>query len=157
METPVPSAARLYIPESANVARTFLAELRAAHRELLNHVDRLEQASGNVLPDRSTLSLLRWRLGQASLHRRLLSGRICDYFATRCESGEAEALRELRAADRALLAMSGVHLGKWTADVIFADWRGYCRDGRAIRRRTIEHVALEQRILYPLLERTVGA
>ena len=39
MENPVPSAARLYVPDSAHVALTFLAELRAAHRQLLVHVE----------------------------------------------------------------------------------------------------------------------
>jgi hypothetical protein len=157
MENPVPSAARLYVPDSAHVALTFLAQLRAAHRQLLVHVEQLEHACGTIPPDRSTLSTLRWRLGQASLARRLLSGRICDYFASRCGPADAEALQAVRAADRALLAMSGSHLGKWTADTIFADWPGYCRDGRAIRQRTLEHVGLEQRILYPLLERAADA
>jgi len=149
----VPNAARIYAPESAHVARTFLAALRQSHRELLANIQQLESMSFQAQPDRIALTTLRWRLGQTSLARRLLSGRICEYLEERCGSGEAETLQSLRAADRDMLRVSAAHLGKWTADTILRDWAGYCRDGRAMRRQVHGHLALEQRVLYPLLER----
>ena len=153
MEKSVPNAARLYTPESAHVARTFLADLRQSHRDLLAQIQRLEAMSYEAEPDRTALTTLRWKLGQASLARRLLSSRICAYFESRCDPEEAKALQSLRNADREMLRKSAAHLGKWTARTIVRDWTGYCRDGRAMRRRAHDHVALEQRVLYPLLER----
>jgi hypothetical protein len=150
----VPNAAarRIYEPESAHVARTFLAELRQTHRKLLAYIQQLESMSYHGEPDPTVLSTTRWRLGQASLARRLLAGRICDYFEGRCEPAQIAVLQSLRSADREMLRVSASHLGKWTAATIAADWPAYCRDGQAIRRRAHDHIALEQRVLYPLLE-----
>lgn len=149
---PNAAARRLYEPESAHVARTFLAELRQSHRELLAYIQQLESMSFRGEPDRTALTTTRWKLGQASLARRLLATRICDYFEARCEPAQIAVLQSLRSADRDMLRMSASHLGKWTSATIAADWPAYCRDGQAIRRRTHDHIALEQRVLDPLLE-----
>jgi hypothetical protein len=156
MEILVPSTAAspLYVPESAQVARTFLSELRSAHRDLLKQIQALEVLSQAPSADAATLATARWRLGQASLSRRLLAGRIGEYFKSRCPAEEAVALQSLSAADREMLRLSAVHLSKWTAETIARDWDGYCHDGRAIRRQTQVHIALEQHLLYPLLERS---
>ena len=77
------AARRLYVPESAHVARTFLAELRQTHREMLAHIQQLESLSHEAEPDRTHLTTLRWRLGQTSLARRMLASRICEYFEQR--------------------------------------------------------------------------
>ena len=154
---PNAAARRLYEPESAHVARTFLAELRQSHRELLAYIQQLEAMSYHADPDRTALTTARWKLGQASLARRLLATRICDYFEARCEPAQIEVLRSLRNADREMLRVSAAHLGKWTAATIFTDWAAYCRDGFAMRRRAHDHIALEQRVLYPLLEQAARA
>jgi hypothetical protein len=147
------AASRIYIPESALVARTMLSELRGAHRNLRIHLEELESLSSGPL-DIAILASARWKLGQASLSRRLLSGRICEYFLTRCDAAQVTALQALRDADRVMLRQSADHLRKWTSETIVGDWRGYCRDGRAIRGKTCAHIAAEQRLLYPLLERS---
>jgi hypothetical protein len=146
------AARRLYVPESAHVARTFLAELRQVHRELMAQIDRLEAMTCDAEPDRTALTTLRWKLGQASLARRLLAGRICEYFEERCDAEQVALLRDLRRADQEMLRLSAAHLAKWSADNIFGDWPAFCREGRAMRRKSYDHIALEQRVLYPVLE-----
>lgn len=152
---PISAARRIHVPESAQVARAFLADLRQVHRDLLACILHLETMACQVTPERSALTNARWKLGQASLARRLLATRICDYLDKRCDPGTALHLQELRQADRDMLKLSAAHLGKWSADSIYEDWEGYCHEGRAIRRRAHDHVALEQRLLYPLLEQVV--
>ena len=151
------AARRIYVPESADVARTFLAELRQTHRDMLAHIQQLESLSQEAEPDRARLTTLRWRLGQASLARRLLASRICEYFEPRLGPAQVQELHELRRADREMLRMSAAHLGKWTSETSLRDWEGYCRDGQASRRRSHDHIALEQQVLYPLLEKAARA
>ena len=57
MEKTVPNAARRYTPESAHVARTFLADLRQSHRDLLAQIQRLEAMSYEAEPDRTALTI----------------------------------------------------------------------------------------------------
>lgn len=149
---PNTAARRPYVPESAHVARAFLDDLRSAHRNLIARMEALDRLARGAIPDPTVLSMARWKLGQASLSRRLLTGRICEYFLLRCDGPEVEELVRLQQADRAMLRLSAEHLGKWTMESIARDWPGYCRAGTEIRRRTHDHIALEQRLLYPLLE-----
>jgi len=146
------AAARPYVPESAHVARTLLSELRAAHRELIAQMQALDAWSDSTAPDRTVLTTVRWKLGQASLSRRLIAARICEYFMARCDGAGRTALSALQAADRELLGHSAAHLGKWTADTIGGDWQGYCHDGREIRRKVHTQITREQKLLYPMLE-----
>ena len=143
----------IYVPESAHVARTLLSELRGAHGNLIAQMQALDTLCGVAVPDLPSLTTARWKLGQASLARRLLAARICEYFSARCEGPQARALGSLQLADRELLNHSAAHLAQWTTGSICRDWEGYCRAGNEIRRRTYDHIALEQRVLYPLLER----
>jgi hypothetical protein len=154
----VPNAARrIYEPESAHVARMFLNELRGAHRNLMARMQDLDNLSAEDQPDHTAVATARWKLGQASLSRRLLVGRICEYFIGRRNGAQTVELSRLQMADRELLGISANHLSKWTAETISRDWRGYRSAGSAIRRQTYDHIAIEQRVLYPLLEQATRA
>ena len=150
------AARRFYEPESAQVARSLLSELRGAHRNLIAQMHALDGLSLGAAPDPTTLATARWKLGQASLARRLLAARICDYFLDRCDHVQCEALTRLQSADRQMLGLSALHLRKWTADSIGRDWDAYRRDGNDMRGKTFAHIALEQRVLYPMLERAAA-
>ena len=144
----------LYIPESAHVAKTSLTQLREAHRELMREISAMEKLTFEESVDPAQCANRRWRLSQASLTRRLLAARICDYFLRRMDSDESAELESLVHADQALLRASSVHLGRWTPDLLRTDWPVFCSEAREMLRKTQNHIALEQRVLYPLLERS---
>ena len=150
----MPNAAerRLYVPDSAHVARSLLSELKNAHRDLINQMAAMDALTAKDQFDAALCVNSRWRLSQASLVRRLLTARICDFFLPRVELDDRAGLRQLLEADRALLAKSSAHLGRWSVETVRRDWAGFCTASRAIRRKTHVHVAHEQRVLYPMLE-----
>ena len=146
------TARRLYVPESADVARTLLGELRNAHRHLIGQLRAMDALTSERVVDPTMCATSRWRLGQASLGRRLLAARICDYFLPRLEPERRTGLRALAEADRALLLVSSAHLSRWPAMSIQSDWPGFCSASREMQGRTYEQIAFEQRLLYPMLE-----
>ena len=154
---PLPAAHVPPVSESAHAARTLLGELGGVHCNLFSHLQALEDLSSAPSVDSIALANARWKLGQASLSRGLLAGRICEFFLSRCNPDQATALKSLRDAGHELLRQSATHIGKWTAESIARDWIGYCRDDRGIRRRIRAHIAAEQSLLYPLLERLTAS
>ena len=143
----------LYMPESAHVAKTLLTQLREAHRELMRQISAMEKLTSAEAVDPVECAGQRWRLSQASLTRRLLAARICDYFLRRMDPAESVELKALVEADQALLRASSAHLGRWSAGALHADWSAFCRDSRDMLARTQRHIAREQQVLYPQLER----
>ena len=95
----------------------------------------------------------RWKISQASLRRRTLSARIRDYFRTRGTAAEIRDLIELEKADLTLLRASASHISLWSLNAIRGDWPGYCQHSRQIRHQMDRFITLEQRELYPLLEK----
>lgn len=142
----------LYVPESAQVARTLVGELRDAHRSLMAQLSAMDALTAGDPADPVLCANGRWRLSQASLGRRLLAARICDYFLPRLDACERQALKQLIAADQALLKDSSAHLGRWTAERVRDDWAGFRTASSEMRRKTFEHIAREQRLLYPMLQ-----
>ena len=153
---PNAAARPLYVPDSAHVARTLLTELRSAHRELMWQISAMEKLTREPAFDPKTCTNGRWRLSQASLARRLLASRIGDFFLVRVSENEREDLKSLMLADQALLRDSSAHLGRWSGEGIKSDWPNFCREAREMFRKTQRHIALEQRVLYPLLEQSEG-
>jgi hypothetical protein len=147
--------ARSYVPEIAQVADVHLAKLQESHRDLLAQMANMEAITSEGDYEVARLANGRWKISHASLVRRTLASRICEYLLPRCEAAEILALKDLQAADRDFLRASADHVGKWRAEQIAADWRGYCRASREVRRRMHAHIAVEQRVLYGILERAV--
>ena len=146
----------IYVPETAQVASTMLAQLRGAHHNLRAEIANMEVLTAEAELDASRCMAGRWKISQASLARRTLSARICDYFLTRCTLAESQDLQALREADRAMLRKSAAHVVDWTATAILADWARYCAASRAIRAEMLKLIAREQAVLCPLLERSAG-
>lgn len=150
----MPSAAleSAYLPETALEARRYLEDLKDAHRNLIAQMTAMEALATADEFDASLCTSGRWRLSQASLTRRLLAARICQYLLSRPEVAETAEIKRLADADQAMLRESTAHLGRWPTARLVADWQGFCLASRDIRRKTHEHIAHEQRLLYPLLE-----
>jgi len=143
---------RFYVPESVHVARTLLSELRNAHKKLIGQLMAMDALTSAKAVDPTLCATGRWRLSQASLGRRLLAARICDYFLPRLEPDRRARVKAVADADRALLRVSSTHLGHWPATAVHADWTGFCSASREMQRRTHAHIVLEQQVLYPMLE-----
>jgi hypothetical protein len=134
----------------------WLESLKEAHSNLAQAISALEGLTRGPVPAKERLVEARYKLSKASLERRLLWGRIHAYLA-RSASREAESdLRKLQQSDIALLRAAASHVGKWTTDVIFEDWLGYCRASAAMRVKLTDAAALEERLLYPLLQARGG-
>lgn len=147
------AVASQYIPESAQVAQSLLTDLKQAHRDLLAELANMDDITRQPAYDKARCATGRWKISQASLARRVLASRICDYFLTRCEPADVGALRDLQEADRDLLRKSAGHVAHWTGEAIEHDWRDYCKASQEIRWLMHSYLAVEQRLLYPLLER----
>ena len=145
-----------FAPESTRLAGLFLADLQSAHRALLGEMAIIDQLTHEPELDSLRLTAARWKISQASLRRRTLSARIRDYCRERGTADEIRRLAELEKADRALLRASAGHISSWSAQAIRGDWPGYCQGSRQIRGHMHQFIALEQRELYPLLEKAAG-
>ena len=133
-------------------ATSYLAQLRAAHRELLDCVAEMERVTSEISGPLE-YAPARFRISRASLARRTLWHRIFKDLSDRTDPHDAETLRVLNHADMRLLRQSSDHIGRWSAETVLLDWRGYCEASRHIRRAMRDAIALEQRLLYPILER----
>lgn len=147
---------RLYIPESALIARTMLGEIRHAHRNLIAQIEAMDAMTAGDLADPVLFASGRWRLSQASLGRRLLAARVCDYFLPRLGPDKRASLVQLIAADQALLKDSSAHLCRWTTEHVRGDWTGFRTASCVMWRKTYAHIASEQRVLYPMLEQAAA-
>ena len=132
-------------------AAFLLGELEDAHSILLGAIEELAELTRGAVPDKERLVEVRWRVSEASLIRRLLWGRIHAYLSEHAVGEFENSLRDLQEADMVLIRVSTEHVGRWTADAVIEDWPGYCSASTNMRRRLIEGVELEKRLLYPIL------
>ena len=51
------------------------------------------------------------------------------------------------------MGASTKHVATWSLDEIIDDWAGYCRASEAMRRKMIDAISEEQRLLYPILKK----
>lgn len=136
-------------------ARFLLDSLKAAHANLLAAIEELNRLTQLPLPPAGLLINVRWNVSKASLDRRLLWGRIHLELSRRVESASEDALRRLQDIDMELLQASSAHVTKWTPNAIQEDWEGYCKSSANIRRKMVEAIESETRLLYPIL-RSLG-
>lgn len=130
-----------------------LASIRTCHERLAAEMDNMESLTCEAEPDAFRLSSLRWRLSQASLARRTLSFRICDQIRPIVAPAELADIKQLQEADRALARESATHVGRWSASSIQQYWTDYCRASGEMRRKMATHLGLEQKLLFPVLDR----
>jgi hypothetical protein len=130
-----------------------LAELTAAHSALLERIAELGAITAQAAPARLEYTAARMRLSQASIDRRSALNRALRHLGEQADDATALVLARVREADGELIAHSVAHLGKWTAESISGDWRGYCDASRAMRDHMARTVRAEAELLKPLLAR----
>lgn len=147
-----PAGRRLGDPTSARL----LDKLGNAHEALLCAMEVLDGITREREFNSARFTSARWRISQASLARRTLWGTIFRHLMPRVSGEDAADLQALSQADGEMLRHSANHIANWSPALIEADWGGYCRASRAIRRRMNACIDDERRILYPILKRDAG-
>jgi hypothetical protein len=140
------------LPQPQFHVRDLFVQLRSAHDHLVAEMENLDRITLGSEPELNTLTTCRWRLSQASLRRRKLASRVFDFLADRVAGADLIALRRMQAADQEMMSRSARHVGNWTVQTIFQDWRAYCEASRDIRKQMMDHVLAERQLLHPLLE-----
>lgn len=144
-------------PDRADLgAAIWLDRLKETHAALVGAIEDLAHLTSGPLPDRRVLVELRWTVSRASLSRRLLWNQIHMFLARRVEARFERNLRQLQETDLDLMGASTKHVGRWTLDAIADDWEGYRQASDLMRRKMLNAIAGEKRLLYPILESLVS-
>lgn len=134
-----------------------LATLEQRHGELLALMATMRRLIGNEEIDREAVTKTRLGLGKASTARtRFLTDTVYPALLDGLGGNEAAQVRQLRADAADDRARSSAHVGKWNASSIAQDWSGFRRDAAGILAMMDARIALEKRVLYPLLGRIRG-
>lgn len=131
-----------------------LIELKNLHRELLASIAALEALVEAAAPDPVRLPIVRANLVNASARRRRwIDNHIYPQLRRQLSPEDAEHLDALQQDNVALRARSVRHVAAWTNEAILADWPGYCRASAEMTFSMRRRIAVEQALLYPLLDR----
>ncbi len=133
-----------------------LGELKRAHDTLLACIDELERLTQDDMPDREKLARVRWKLSRASVERRRLVDAACDLLMANATLIERNRVGTLREDSAETVAASSRHVGRWTMDQVHGDWAGYREASATLRKAMRARILMEQRALYPLLERAAA-
>lgn len=139
--------------QSPSPSWTLLVQLSGAHDHLLQEIGNFGQVTNVPTPDSTQFAAARWRLSQASLRRRSMSVRVIEFLSVRDELEDLPQLAAFKTADQMMMRRSAQHVHEWTMRTIFQNWNSYCIASHDIRALMKTHVELEQRSIYPLLER----
>ena len=150
---PDPSFARSSQADGSPSTTALLVALQSAHRDLEGGIDALDGVVGATAPDPAALSSARFRLGRASLARRLLSQRVRDHLAAQASGSDLQTIRSLQQADFDYVRTSTSHIQRWSTAAALADWSGFREASLAMRAKLRAAIGAERRVLYPLLAR----
>ncbi len=133
-----------------------LAELKRAHRELLERVVQFETLTRGSRPDSSLMANVRLHLTRASGERRLILEKIYPMLDS-LSPEEAERVRQLRAEGTSMLIEASQYVATWTIARILREWPAYQQASLHVARSNRRRVADEQALIYPLLMRQVAS
>jgi hypothetical protein len=128
-----------------------LSELKQLHSRLLAAIEALDRLNCGPPPPEEELVHARLAVSRPSLARRLLWGRILAALAPLVRGGQEADLRLIQKADIRLLRASVNHIAVWKPADAIANWRLYAAAESGILQKIVGVVALEQRLLYPML------
>lgn len=134
-----------------------LSALKDADLRVENCLVEFERVTNNRQMDENAFGVTRMNVSQANLARRQVVGRVWMHLVNSLSPDEAQAMHKLRESDVELFQLMSGHIRRWTTAAVIADWDVYCEASRKIRSRLRETIQGEKRLLYPLLERQIGA
>ena len=130
-----------------------LAELRQHHEKIETLLTALEALCQDRHADIVKVSAVRLDLTRASRARSAFLNTIVYPKLLRIAPPDKRiALEKLKADGLLMLVRSADHIRHWTTREITADWPGYCIASAAARQSMRDRIALEARLLYPLLK-----
>jgi hypothetical protein len=130
-----------------------LAELKRAHSDLLLAIGELDGIIHGPPPPEKVLMDARVKVSRASLARRLLWGRVLARLAPLVGGRKKADLRLIQEADIRLVKTAVNHIAAWRPATAIAHWKSYSAVESDLLQRIVGVVALEQKLVYPLLER----
>jgi hypothetical protein len=128
-----------------------MADLRTLHEDLLAALDALEALTAQPTANETELSGLRYRLTRISTERRKMIDSLFARLAETAPPDQAAHLRALSLSHRDARMKTTEHIGAWSLRRVADDWPGYCR-ASAKMRAAMRQIALEQAVLYPLID-----
>ena len=130
----------------------FLATLEAAHYQVEQCIVGLESvmtAPGGA--GAADFAVTRLRLGRANLARTQVAWQACDHLISALPSGQAEELRGLQRHENEHSQTISEHIRRWPPRAVQSNWQGYRDATWKVLERARELIALEQKLLLPLL------
>lgn len=129
-----------------------LEALKRAHREVRECMETMEALASSPGADKQIYTAARYRISRASMARRSCFNRVRAALDS-ATPVEVEAIEQIARLDRALMANSAQHVGRWSVEAIDGDWGGYCAASRRIRQEMAEELEAEEAMLFPILKR----
>ncbi len=128
-----------------------LSQLQKSRDDLLIALAMMDTITSEPVADCYRVSNARWLLSQAGLKGCTAWGNIFHYLLPKVGPRGALALQSLNLAHLDVLANSSSHIGKWTLGAVEADWPGYCKAYRVVRRKMMTCIEAEMRSVHPIL------
>ena len=129
------------------------ADFEAAHEDLLRAMAEMANAAQPGSPDLHRCITARWKLSKANRARRDLWEKVHIHLRFKVSGQDAEVLKRLANANAELRSASRIHIGRWSAEAVGADWQGYCEASRTIRWKIMSLVRHERQGLMPILHK----
>lgn len=136
---------------SGDRAIFLLSELEKVHDRFVACLGALARTTAKPAADKLEYALIRFRVSEASLARRMIVRAACEYLMDAASPNDQRAISRLRTMDSDLARETSRHVHCWTSAKVSDDWEGYSRASKDIRRVVLAQVELERATLYPML------
>lgn len=128
-----------------------LEELQRLHANILLHLEDLDMLTSEDQPSIVELTATRLALTRASRARRALLDRIYEELTPSADPMAKAALAALQAEGNENLKRSAAHIGEWALEDLRRRWSDYCVASMKLRTEMRQRVAVEKKVIYPLL------
>lgn len=135
-----------------NESAHFLSMIESAHA----HFELCSGALESIMVedkcvDMTQFGAVRLRLAHANLTRTRVAREACSHLISIIPADGAEALRDLEQCEIEHFQMISKHIQRWPTQAVQDNWHGYCGATRKLLERTRELIAIEKKLLLPLL------
>jgi hypothetical protein len=145
-----------HLPEPQPVdPEALLRDLNEAVESLRACFGQLEKILARQAPDLGALTSVRLKLAGLRLTRGPLVSEVSGLLSGSLTAADEAMVQELRKSHQAMLQIAAGHTGQWTLEAIATNWAGYRRATRELMLRWLAKVEREQRLIYPLVQRSV--
>lgn len=134
-------------------ARGLLGELRLAYAKVDECLAELQQVTAGHGPNMAELATARFRMSQARHAKRQLVNQACELLLSGATAEDSLSVLGIQRANADYFRASTEHVRHWTPRQLQSDWRGFCDASRRMRTNMKHLVALEQKVLLPMLAR----